>query len=207
MSEIKIVATPLSGANTCKFTVSINLHDGPRIICSSKELAQGSPLLENLFSLEGISEVLVQGDEVICKKNESSSWNLLAKEIGQKIRLAITSEQNLFADNLENLYENQKSESGVSLTPLDQANPTVVHLQKLLKESINPSLASHGGRAELVNFQDDKVYLRLGGGCQGCGQASATLKEGIEKHIKQEIPSIIEVIDVTDHQQGENPYY
>ena len=51
------------------------------------------------------------------------------------------------------------------------------------------------------------VYLQLGGGCQGCGMASVTLKQGIETALRESIPEITEVVDVTDHQGGENPYY
>ena len=47
----------------------------------------------------------------------------------------------------------------------------------------------------------------LEGGCQGCGMADVTLKQGIEVMIKEAIPEIEEVIDVTDHANGRNPYY
>lgn len=78
---------------------------------------------------------------------------------------------------------------------------------QLLVESINPSLASHGGFAELVGVEDDKVYVRMGGGCQGCAMSQATLVEGIAKSIKEEIPEVREVVDVTDHASGDNPFY
>jgi Fe/S biogenesis protein NfuA len=78
---------------------------------------------------------------------------------------------------------------------------------QILDEQINPSIASHGGHAELVAIEDTIAYLRLSGGCQGCGMAAVTLGQGIEVAILDAVPEITEVIDVTDHASGANPYY
>jgi Fe/S biogenesis protein NfuA len=80
-------------------------------------------------------------------------------------------------------------------------------VQQLLAEAINPSLAAHGGYAALVGVEDTKVFLTMGGGCQGCAMSAATLREGIQVAIRQAIPEVTEVIDVTDHAAGGNPYY
>jgi Fe/S biogenesis protein NfuA len=77
----------------------------------------------------------------------------------------------------------------------------------LLAERINPALASHGGVAELVGVEGEKAFVTMGGGCQGCAMSAATLREGITKAILEAIPEITEVVDTTDHEQGENPYY
>ena len=77
----------------------------------------------------------------------------------------------------------------------------------LLAERINPALASHGGVAELVGVEGEKAFVTMGGGCQGCAMSAATLREGITKAILEAIPEITEVVDTTDHDQGENPYY
>ena len=90
---------------------------------------------------------------------------------------------------------------------VDANSPEVKKLQEVLDTEINPAVASHGGYVELVDYQNGRVFLKLGGGCQGCGMADATLKQGIEVVLKEEIPSITEVIDVTEHAEGKNPYY
>jgi Fe/S biogenesis protein NfuA len=77
----------------------------------------------------------------------------------------------------------------------------------VLERQINPSIASHGGRADLVAVEEETAYLRLSGGCQGCGMASVTLGQGIEVAIKDNVPEITNVVDVTDHAGGANPYY
>ena len=85
--------------------------------------------------------------------------------------------------------------------------PEGIAVQQLLDERINPSVAMHGGHIALVDVQSDTAYIRLEGGCQGCGMADVTLKQGVEVEIKKEVPSIAHVLDVTDHDGGANPYY
>ncbi|HVQ76085.1 MAG TPA: NifU family protein [Candidatus Binatia bacterium] len=80
-------------------------------------------------------------------------------------------------------------------------------VQDLIDNMINPAVAGHGGFVELLDVKENKVYLQMGGGCQGCGAADVTLKSGIERLIKEEIPEIDEVLDATDHDAGSNPYY
>lgn len=80
-------------------------------------------------------------------------------------------------------------------------------VQELIDQKIGPSLAMHGGYLELLEVRDNKAFVHFGGGCQGCGMANVTLKEGVETMILENIPEIEAVIDSTDHAQGENPYY
>lgn len=78
----------------------------------------------------------------------------------------------------------------------------------LLETEVNPALASHGGRVALVEITERKeVILQFGGGCQGCGMADVTLKQGIEQTLMRHIPEITAVMDATDHRSGTNPYY
>jgi Fe/S biogenesis protein NfuA len=80
-------------------------------------------------------------------------------------------------------------------------------VQALIDSQVNPSLAAHGGQLELLEVRDGKAFVHFGGGCQGCGMANVTLKQGVDKVIRDAIPEITQVIDTTDHAQGENPYY
>lgn len=86
-------------------------------------------------------------------------------------------------------------------------DPKAKKIQALLDNEINPNLSSHGGYVDLIDVQGNRAFVRLSGGCQGCGMAKVTLKHGIEARIKEEVPEIEEVIDVTDHAGGTNPYY
>ena len=91
--------------------------------------------------------------------------------------------------------------------PADLSGDVAQRVLQILDAQINPSIAAHGGRAELVAVEDDTAYLRLSGGCQGCGMASVTLSQGIEVVIKESVPEILRVVDVTDHASGANPYF
>jgi Fe/S biogenesis protein NfuA len=87
------------------------------------------------------------------------------------------------------------------------ADPQAVAIQELLDTQINPGVATHGGHVELMDVQDNVVYIRFGGGCQGCGMVSVTLNQGVEQAIREAFPEIREIVDVTDHAAGTNPYY
>ena len=78
---------------------------------------------------------------------------------------------------------------------------------EIIESEVNPAVASHGGHVELMGVEDGKAVIVFGGGCQGCGMADVTLKQGVETMIKDNVPSITEVIDATDHAAGENPFY
>ena len=80
-------------------------------------------------------------------------------------------------------------------------------IKEILDTRVNPSVAAHGGHISLIDVVGPRAYIRMEGGCQGCGMANATLKDGVEVEIKKEVPSIQQVLDVTDHAEGTNPYY
>lgn len=83
-----------------------------------------------------------------------------------------------------------------------------IRVQYVLEAEINPRLASHGGHVRLESVSaDNEVVLRFGGGCQGCGMADVTLKQGVEKTLRQHFPEITAVCDATDHGGGHSPYY
>jgi Fe/S biogenesis protein NfuA len=89
----------------------------------------------------------------------------------------------------------------------DLAGPLVEQVQQVITEQVNPAIAAHGGGAELVSVDGTIAYLRLFGGCQGCGLAQVTLKQGIERILLESIDELTQVVDVTDHASGDDPYY
>lgn len=91
--------------------------------------------------------------------------------------------------------------------PADLSGDVAQRVIQVLDRQVNPAIAAHGGHAELVAVEEDVAYLRLGGGCQGCGMATVTLSQGIEVAITETIPEITSVVDITDHAVGTNPYF
>lgn len=86
-------------------------------------------------------------------------------------------------------------------------DPVEQKVQDVLDGQINPGVAAHSGNVSLEGVQDGKAYIRFGGGCHGCASADLTLKQGVERILKQLVTEITDVVDVTDHATGENPYY
>jgi Fe/S biogenesis protein NfuA len=91
--------------------------------------------------------------------------------------------------------------------PKDVSGLVAQRVLQVLDEQVNPAIAAHGGRADLVAVEGPVAYLHLSGGCQGCGMAAVTLRQGIEAMIFEAVSEITEVVDVTDHASGTNPYY
>ena len=91
--------------------------------------------------------------------------------------------------------------------PPDLRGDVAERLAQVLARQVNPAIAAHGGRVDLVSVEHDTAYLRLSGGCQGCAVAKVTLRQGIETTLVQAVPEITKVVDVTDHQSGTNPYF
>jgi Fe/S biogenesis protein NfuA len=87
--------------------------------------------------------------------------------------------------------------------------PLGSRVSSVLEQAVNPSIAAHGGRADLVAMDESGgvAYLRLSGGCQGCAMSRMTLTQGIEAALREEVPEVTRVVDVTDHAGGDNPYY
>lgn len=80
-------------------------------------------------------------------------------------------------------------------------------IQLTLDEQVNPMLAAHGGNVILEGIKDSAAYLRFGGGCQGCSMIDTTVKQGVEVMLKETIPELVGVFDITDHSEGESPFF
>ena len=87
------------------------------------------------------------------------------------------------------------------------SGPLAERVQQVIDELVNPRIAAHGGAVEVVDVADDVVYVRMSGGCQGCSASAATLRSGVERMVKEEVPEVRDIVDLTDHEAGVNPYY
>lgn len=85
--------------------------------------------------------------------------------------------------------------------------PVADRVRHVIEAQVNPAIASHGGSVELIEVRDDVVYLEMRGGCQGCGMAAVTLAQGVRRIIMESVPEVRDIVDVTNHEAGVNPYY
>jgi Fe-S cluster biogenesis protein NfuA len=194
--DIRITAEPID-SERCKFLVSQPLHAGGVRRFASAEEAAGSPLAEAIFAIPdaGITEVIVSGNLATVVKRSVTPWSALGKLVGTAIRGALTAEAPAVAPRPE----------GTGAAVNDDA--LYERVARLFEQQVNPMVARHGGSVELIDVQDGVVMLRLGGGCQGCGMADVTLRQGIEGMLRQHEPAVRGLVDVTDHTAGSNPYF
>jgi Fe/S biogenesis protein NfuA len=80
-------------------------------------------------------------------------------------------------------------------------------VREVLDSQVNPAIAAHGGAITLVDVRDTEIFLEMSGGCQGCAMSRLTLRQGVEKMLRQAVPEISGVHDVTDHASGSDPYF
>ncbi|HMJ59565.1 MAG TPA: NifU family protein [Gemmatimonadales bacterium] len=193
---IRITAEPVDN-HRCKFVVSQPLHAaGVRRFASADE-AKGSPLAEAIFAIPagGVTEVIVSGNIVTVVKDNPAPWPAVGKAVGAAIRAAAASGAPPVAT---------KAAPAAGAVDDDVLYERVA---RLFEDQVNPMVARHGGRVELIDVQDAVVMLRMGGGCQGCGMADVTLRQGIEGMLAQHIPEVRGIVDITDHTSGANPYF
>jgi Fe/S biogenesis protein NfuA len=113
-------------------------------------------------------------------------------------------------DWVETLMESGFKVENPNLEPIGSKpleGPLADRVQQAIEQYVNPGVAQHGGRVTLVDVRDNIVYLQMGGGCQGCGMASVTLSQGIERILREQVPEITGIEDVTNHSEGDSPYF
>lgn len=190
------ITTRLAGnLLTCKFKFSGKVHDGaPKYFRSAAE-AKGSPVAERIFAIEdaAVESVKIEAEHLAVTRDSFEDWPSVCRKVAAIVREAVDKGE-AFCD----------PDAPSNIRSVDEIKETV---QNILDAQINPAVASHGGEISLIDVKGTTVFVKLGGGCQGCGMASMTLKQGVERSLREALPELDEVLDVTDHAGGENPYY
>jgi len=176
----------------CTFKASEPLYPEHSAHFSGKEQSQGSPLVDKLFDLGNINDILVSNDKLTLNL-KSGTWEDTVPKIGAIIHGVLTADEAPVSEAVTS-----------AMLPSDEVRNLV---QKVLDDLINPAVASHGGFVNLLAVTDNNVVLEFGGGCHGCGMANVTLKYGVERTIREHVPGVGEILDSTDHATGVNPYY
>ena len=139
-----------------------------------------------ISALEGSIKLEVDGVEIFTERKTASYLEGTIIEINDEGHLEVRN-PNLSISKLNGSLEEQ--------------------IQLMLDEQVNPMLASHGGNVMLEGIKDSSAYVRFGGGCQGCSMIDTTVKQGVEVMLKEAIPELVGVYDVTDHSEGESPFF
>lgn len=180
---------PADDENTVILTLDETVSEGTEAYASPEDAA-GNALAEALFDVGFVESVLFKGEKVILARN-GGAWAELLAEAQAVIERHFRGEQ--------------AAPTRAETTEHDDLIRTKV--KELLETQINPAVAAHGGVIDLVDVDHAVVYLSMGGGCQGCASSAATLRQGVETAIRDAVPEVVSIQDLTDHNEGANPYY
>ncbi len=180
---------PVDGLR-CKFILDRPVAEpGVRKFRSQTE-AVDHPVAVAVLGVPAICEVVVSGNVLTAVQDGTTSWDAVEPQVRYAIEAAL----------------------GVGQTPADPSravddDEAFDIISEIFQSQINPAVAQHGGRIDLIDVQDMTIVVRMMGGCQGCGMANVTLRQGIEATLKKQLPGIKGIKDITDHQSGTNPYF
>jgi len=193
-ATIRVAAAPsMLHPEQCTFTASEPLYPGNSAHFADRAQGKGSFLVERLFDIGNVVELTVSHATLRVTLEGDPDWEDYIPRVGAVIRDAIVS-----------------SEPAIAQAVKDAQPPDAEikeRVQKVLDTVINPAVAGHGGVVHLIDVANNTVFLEFGGGCQGCGMINVTLKYGVERTIREEVPEVGEILDTTDHASGRNPYY
>jgi Fe-S cluster biogenesis protein NfuA len=145
---------------------------------ATPEEAEAHPVAAAVMGVPGVQEVILEGNAVMVLRRGDLSWEALDRA--------------------------GPGEAPGEALPDDEIFDLVA---RILERDINPAVAGHGGKVELLDVQDGTAIVRMMGGCQGCGMANVTLRQGIEAQLRRVIPGLQGLRDITDHTAGTNPYF
>lgn len=182
--------------DTCKFTLGQTLSTDPERFFANADQAAGSPLIERLFELPGVAHVLVAGNVLAVGKTPVATWADLKPQVAAIVRSQLLTGAPAILQTPRAPSVSRRSDAEIRAV-----------VQLLLDREVNPSVAAHGGTITLADVQDARLYIEMGGGCQGCAGSQVTLRQGFERMVHRVAPEVTEIIDVTDHSLGRTPYH
>ncbi len=193
--EVRITAEPQARPEQCLFRFDRILFPGTLYLSDPAWAAQHSPFVHALFEVGGIRGVQVRQSEVLVTLAEKpDDWREPARSVGGAARAA-----------LQEIGE-QEVIPASAVEQLEGHDAFRAKVQNIIDTRLNPGLAAHGGFVEIVDSVGKDLYLNMGGGCQGCSSAAATMTQGVEVAIRDAVPEVENIYDATNHAAGANPY-
>lgn len=192
-SPVNITAQPQERPDQCVFQVDRALYPGTLYSSDLEYARTWAPLLAAVLELGTVKGVrLTHGELLVTMRSAPAQWRDAARQIGAAIRAQVQSGAPAVLSGAEQALRGSDS---------------IRHrAQEVIERHLNPALASHGGHVEIVDNEGSDLYLTMGGGCQGCGSAMATMRQGVEVAIREAVPEVGEIYDATNHSAGTNPY-
>ncbi len=167
----------------------------------------GSNMTDYVYALDLVAVAEAADDDVVYTQGSHDELQVIvpADSVENMLGATLDVPANSAAGGL--VIRNPNSPDPLAGLDLDLSGELPEKVQAVLDQAINPALAAHGGFARLVGIEESRVFVTMGGGCQGCAASAMTLKDGIKTMLMDSLPEITDVVDATDHSAGENPFY
>lgn len=204
------IDSPVPEAVTCKIRFDRMVSPGGTSLFETPEDAGAWPAVRCLLGISGVHSIIGKGDVLIVARHGNTEWPELLAAVEPALRAAFVEDGAVHVAQPEaELAAAAAGEAKPETDSPDSAAEAELRsrVSVIIEEQINPAVASHGGYIDLLDIQGSRVFIHMGGGCQGCSMSAATLKHGVETTLRAEIPEITEILDTTDHASGENPYF
>jgi Fe-S cluster biogenesis protein NfuA len=180
--KVYITANPTPNPESMKFIVDRQLVEGDPVFYQTYEEASGSPLAEKLFELDGTKELFAFQNFVTVTKHEGPVWQTFAREIGQAIR--------------EHVQSGATEHFKAAASAADGSDDEKVVIIKNVLDEIRPMVARDGGNIVFAGYKEGVVQVFMQGSCSGCPSSTLTLKSGIERRLREELPELQEVVAI-----------
>ena len=150
--------------------------------------AKISPLAQKLFHFPFIKEIFINSNYISITKYEINSWDEVVMEIREFVRSFLEEGNTVIKESIELKKDFKNASDFENLNELEK------QIISILKEYIQPAVASDGGNIEFDSYDSNKKSVRviLQGACSGCPSSTLTLKNGIETMLKEMMPGKIE---------------
>ncbi len=191
MSPASLISVEPIDDRRCKFILDQPVGGEGLQKFVSPEQAESVPVAAAVLEVPAICELVVAGNVITAIQDGSLPWTAIEPQVRYAIDAALVAHE---------------ARANVSASPGDDDEAFAI-IEEAFNTQINPAVAEHGGKIELIDVQDMTVVVRMMGGCQGCGMANVTLRQGIEETLKRQLPGIKGIKDITDHASGTDPYF
>jgi Fe/S biogenesis protein NfuA len=190
----------------------VTFTDGAKAHVVAFLAEESEPLAVRLEVLDS-SPLAPQYDLALIEESEKEAGDQVYQQGGFEVvvpRSSVDLLQGATVDWVESIQGSGFKVENPNIVPIGEGlaeGPLADRVKQVIEMQVNPAIASHGGSVTLVEVRDDVVYLEMMGGCQGCGMAAVTLAQGIRRIIMENVPDVRDIVDVTNHDAGANPYY
>ncbi|AVX06041.1 Fe/S bioproteinis protein NfuA (plasmid) [Maritalea myrionectae] len=175
-----------------RFLLDVAVQDGASAVRFDNDKIDDAPLARALFEIGGVRQIEVDGASINVYKKADANWDEL---------------KSLIATAIRTVFAEFSAPLGNRTAAIDKDAEMLATAQLLMDSQINPSIAKHGGHISVERVVEGSIYLRMSGGCQGCAASELTLRAGVERKLRAGLPDLQNVIDITDHESGDKPFY